>query len=122
MSIFQYLLSNNSLIPENPEGNIEYKLRLDFKQDKDIKKISSQMKWRLSEGKNQNYPLEYTFLTRNNKNINEYNFGDNNIKYVNSKYLELNDNNEHLKYILKNIKLYNNPFYKSSEYNMVINS
>ena len=61
MSIFQYLINNNALIPENPEGNIEYKLRLDLKQEQNIKKTASQMKWRLSEGYHQNYPLEFDF-------------------------------------------------------------
>ena len=71
MSIFQYLINNNALIPENPEGNIEYKLRLDLKQEQNIKKTASQMKWRLSEGYHQNYPLEFDFMNTTNKNINE---------------------------------------------------
>ena len=71
MSIFEYLVNNNALIPENPEGNIEYKLRLDLKQEQNIKKTASQMKWRLSEGYHQNYPLEFDFMNTTNKNINE---------------------------------------------------
>ena len=58
----------------------------------------------------------------NNKHTIEYKFSNNNIKYVNSKYLELNDDNKHLKYVLENIDLENNPFYKSSEYNEIMNS
>jgi GTPase len=72
MSIFRYLLENdNKLIPEHPEGNIEYKLRLDKKNAENIKKMESQMLWRLSEGKNQNYPIEYTFMKKSLKNISE---------------------------------------------------
>lgn len=39
------------LIPENGIGNIEYKLRLDLKSNFSLKKMVSQMNWRLTEGK-----------------------------------------------------------------------
>ena len=57
-----------------------------------------------------------------NKFFSSYSFSSNNIKYVNSKYFELNDNNKHLKYVLENIDFKNNPFYGSNEYNEIMNS
>ena len=71
MSIFNYLIDDNKLIPEHPEGNIEYKLRLDKKNAENIRKMESQMLWRLSEGKNQNYPIEYNFMKKSLKSISE---------------------------------------------------
>lgn len=55
MSIFDSLIKNISgehvqLIPENDEGYVEYKLRLDKKNSLGLKKISSQMNWRLESG------------------------------------------------------------------------
>lgn len=38
-------------LPENDDGNVEYKLRLDTKDRMGLKKIASQMKWRMNEGK-----------------------------------------------------------------------
>ncbi len=35
---------------ENDEGNIEYKWRLDYKNEYSLKKLVSQMLWRLNEG------------------------------------------------------------------------
>jgi len=40
-----------SLKPEIESGNIEYKLRLDTKNDISVSKTQTQLKWRLSEGK-----------------------------------------------------------------------
>lgn len=37
--------------PEIEEGNIEYKLRLDYKTDYSLKKMKNQMNWRFEEGK-----------------------------------------------------------------------
>jgi len=53
MAIFQNLLTDNKmrLIEEDDDGNIEYKWRLDLKTDTSIKKLVSQMLWRLNEGK-----------------------------------------------------------------------
>lgn len=53
MAIFETLLNHNrtSLIEENDDGNIEYKWRLDLKNDISIKKLVSQLLWRLNEGK-----------------------------------------------------------------------
>ena len=42
--------SNNKFYPENQEGNIEYKWRLDTKNELGHKKLISQMMWRINEG------------------------------------------------------------------------
>ena len=63
MSIFNNLLEENKLKPEIEEGNVEYKLRLDLKTPQLIKKLTSQMLWRLNEGKNNN--LMYDFQKKN---------------------------------------------------------
>lgn len=41
---------NNKFFPENPDGNIEYKWRLDTKNELGYKKLISQMMWRINEG------------------------------------------------------------------------
>jgi hypothetical protein len=41
---------NNKFYPENQEGNIEYKWRLDTKNELGYKKLISQMMWRINEG------------------------------------------------------------------------
>jgi GTPase len=53
MSLFQTLLQNDKtvLIEENDNGFIEYKWRLDFKSNMNLKKLVSQLLWRLNEGK-----------------------------------------------------------------------
>ena len=63
MSIFNNLLEGDKLKPEIEEGNVEYKLRLDLKTPQLIKKLTSQMLWRLNEGKNNN--LMYDFQKKN---------------------------------------------------------
>ena len=45
-----YIQELNKFHPENDDGNIEYKWRLDTKTNDGIKKIISQMTWRLNEG------------------------------------------------------------------------
>ena len=45
-----YDISENKFISEDNEGNIEYKWRLDKKNELGIKKILTQMLWRLNEG------------------------------------------------------------------------
>lgn len=47
-----YIFDNIPIPPEIEEGNIEYKQRLDKKDLFKIKKMASQMLWRLNEGKN----------------------------------------------------------------------
>jgi GTPase len=42
----------DKFIKENEEGNIEYKLRLDLKDELHLKKLTSQLLWRLNEGLN----------------------------------------------------------------------
>lgn len=42
--------SNNKFYPENQEGHIEYKWRLDTKNELGHKKLISQMMWRINEG------------------------------------------------------------------------
>jgi small GTP-binding protein len=44
--------SNKSIDPEIEEGNIEYKLRLDLKDQHHLNKMATQLIWRLNEGKN----------------------------------------------------------------------
>ena len=53
MSIFETLLTENksALIQENDDGFIEYKWKLDSKNELSIKKLVSQLLWRLNEGK-----------------------------------------------------------------------
>lgn len=45
-----YDKSNNKFYPENQGGNIEYKWRLDTKNELGHKKLISQMMWRINEG------------------------------------------------------------------------
>jgi len=45
-----YIPFENKFYPENDDGNIEYKLRLDTKNDMGKKKLLTQMMWRLNEG------------------------------------------------------------------------
>jgi GTPase SAR1 family protein len=51
-SLFDKLFDklNNKFYPENPEGNIEYKWRLDTKNELGYKKLLSQLLWRINEG------------------------------------------------------------------------
>jgi GTPase len=53
MSLFNKLLQDDKtcLIEENDDGYIEYKWRLDFKNNLNLKKLVSQLLWRLNEGK-----------------------------------------------------------------------
>jgi GTPase len=46
-----YIESNTPVPEEVEEGNIEYKLRLDSKDEKGVGKLAIQMNWRLGEGK-----------------------------------------------------------------------
>lgn len=48
----QYDFANNRLVPEIEEGNIEYKLRLDKKGEKELNRMISQLLWRMNEGRN----------------------------------------------------------------------
>ena len=43
-------ITNNKFYPENQEGHIEYKWRLDTKNNLGHKKLLSQMMWRINEG------------------------------------------------------------------------
>jgi GTPase len=45
-----FISEENKFYPENQDGNIEYKLRLDTKNDLGVKKLTTQMMWRLNEG------------------------------------------------------------------------
>lgn len=50
--MLRYYIETKSVIPpESEDGNIEYKQRLDLKSLTKIKKMTSQMLWRLNEGK-----------------------------------------------------------------------
>lgn len=49
-----YNKDNYSFFEEKDDGNIEYKWRLDYKNDMSLKKLVSQLLWRLNEGK-ENY-------------------------------------------------------------------
>lgn len=45
-----YDISKNKFVAEDNEGNIEYKWRIDKKNNMGIKKILTQILWRLNEG------------------------------------------------------------------------
>ncbi len=45
-----FIEEDNKFYPENPDGNVEYKWRLDMKSDMGIKKLVTQMVWRVNEG------------------------------------------------------------------------
>ncbi len=45
-----FIPEENKFYPENHDGNIEYKWRLDTKNDLGVKKLTTQMMWRLNEG------------------------------------------------------------------------
>lgn len=49
-SIFEKIYIDNHFSEESDDGNIEYKLRLDLKNEISIKKLKTQMIWRLTEG------------------------------------------------------------------------
>lgn len=49
-SIFDRIYIDNHFVEESDDGNIEYKLRLDLKNEISIKKLKTQMIWRLTEG------------------------------------------------------------------------
>lgn len=53
MSLYKKLLRDDKsgLIEENDDGYIEYKWRLDLKSNNNLKKLVSQLLWRLNEGK-----------------------------------------------------------------------
>lgn len=53
-----YIITNTPIPTEIEEGNVEYKQRLDQKDKNKIRKMSSQMVWRLQEGFNNNGKLE----------------------------------------------------------------
>lgn len=48
--VFNRIYIDNKFIEENDDGNIEYKLRIDTKNESSIKKLKTQMTWRLTEG------------------------------------------------------------------------
>jgi len=75
MSIFYNLIDDNKLLPEKEEGNIEYKLRLDLKTSFSVKKLTSQLLWRLNEGRNKNYQFDFLKKTINNKVMAHYVLG-----------------------------------------------
>lgn len=45
-----FISEENKFYPENHDGNVEYKWRLDTKNDLGVKKLTTQMMWRLNEG------------------------------------------------------------------------
>jgi GTPase len=45
-----FITEDNKFYPENHDGNVEYKWRLDTKNDLGVKKLTTQMMWRLNEG------------------------------------------------------------------------
>jgi GTPase len=45
-----FIPEENKFYPEDHDGNIEYKWRLDTKNDLGVKKLTTQMMWRLNEG------------------------------------------------------------------------
>jgi GTPase len=47
---YLYISDENKFPPEDDEGYLEYKLRLDFKDEFRLKKMESQMLYRLTEG------------------------------------------------------------------------
>lgn len=49
-SVLDKIYVDDRFIEESDDGNIEYKLRLDTKTDNSIKKLKTQMTWRLTEG------------------------------------------------------------------------
>ncbi len=49
-NVFNKIYINDKFIEENDEGNIEYKLRLDMKNETSLKKLKSQITWRMTEG------------------------------------------------------------------------
>jgi signal recognition particle receptor subunit beta len=75
MSLFNSIFDsvNKIFIKENDNGNIEYKWRLDYKTDMSIKKLVSQMLWRLNEGKEIYgiYEAHYLLGVYDNGNLGE---------------------------------------------------
>jgi len=61
-TIFNSIFLQNKFKPEVEEGNIEYKWRLDLKDNFGIKKLVSQMVWRLNEGYDVNGVYEAHYL------------------------------------------------------------
>ncbi len=57
-----FIQEENKFYPENEEGNIEYKWRLDMKSDLGIKKLVTQMVWRVNEGYDLNKIYEAHYL------------------------------------------------------------
>lgn len=87
-----YDISENKFISEDNEGNIEYKWRLDTKNELGIKKLLTQMLWRLNEGYEKNGIYEAYYL------IGVY---DNGI-LGNLTEEEINENINIFKYVLDN--------------------
>jgi GTPase len=83
MAIFKNLLTDTKikLIEENDDGNIEYKWRLDLKTETSIKKLVSQMLWRLNEGKDSTgiYEAHYVLGVYDNGEIGNLSKEDLNI-------------------------------------------
>ena len=75
MSLFHTLINETktNLIPENDDGYIEYKWRLDTKTESSIKKLVTQLLWRLNEGKEQLgiYEAHYVLGVFDNGNFGE---------------------------------------------------
>jgi hypothetical protein len=55
-------ITNNKFYPENPEGNIEYKWRLDTKNNLGHAKLLTQLLWRINEGYELNGIKEAEYL------------------------------------------------------------
>ena len=69
--IFNYIYTTTKFKPEVEKGNIEYKLRLDTKDNIGLSKTYSQLLWRLNEGK-QLYNLYEAFYVFGVKDNGEF--------------------------------------------------
>jgi len=115
--IFNYIYLNTKFKPEVEKGNIEYKLRLDTKDNTGLSRTSSQLLWRLNEGK-QIYNLYEAFYILGVKDNGEFSnlskktliktinifktiIKKNNCKIKNQKYYNINNNNIYILQICK---------------------
>ena len=72
--MYKNLICGNKFVPEEDDGNIEYKLRLDMKDTDGCSKLKTQMLWRVNRGfeKNGKYEAQYVLGIYDNGDIGKF--------------------------------------------------
>lgn len=125
--VFNYLFRQEKFVSENNSGNIEYKLRIDTKNELSIQKLKTQLIWRLSEGFEEsgieqvyyiigvydNGNLGKLTLDELNANVNMFKNIVNEINCIISSDVikNINDSHVYIAHIMKKKSIVNNSFF-----------